>query len=303
MKKITIILLTILSLTACNKTYREDDWQDTHQIDLTDLVQSYDLWYVDIERTEGPGNVSFMSKAFTMSFMPNYEVYANNNIVGLGISGNGYGISTGTYQVFDRDHIISINDDIDGIYDFEVVQISQNEIKLVSRSENVSYYLTGYQKSDFDYDALFYDNITYFLQEYEAWTKTFTNILSPSEPFVNENHLTFYVEGNDNVFESSESPVTIAPTQIYWDYTGTYEVLNARQNNRKELYLYYDLDNSQETFLLTIIDDQHIRLQNTLTDNVYEFEGHGYIQYRPKAQRLKSKFSKKHIFDYKKTQS
>jgi len=303
MKKLTIILLTVLSITACNRTYREDDWQDTRQIDLTDLVQSYDLWYVDIERTEGPGNISFMSKAFTMSFMPNYEVFANNNIVGLGISGNGYGISTGTYQVYDSEHIISINDDIDGIYDFEVVQISRNEIKLINRSENVSYYLTGYQKADFDYDALFYDNITYFLQEYETWSKTFADIVSPSEPFVNENHLTFYVEGNDNVFESSESPVNIPIGQIFWDYTGSYEVLNTYQNNHKDLILYYDIDNSREKFLLTIVDDQHIRLQNTVTDNIYEFEGHGYIQYRPKAKRLKSKLSNTHTFDYKKIKS
>lgn len=300
MKKITIILLTILSLTACNKTYREDDWQNDRQIDLTNLVQSYYLWYVDIDRTEGTGNISFLSKAFTISFMPDFEVYANNNIVGLGITGNGYGISTGTYQVFDRNGIISINDDIDGIYDFEVVQISRNEIKLINRSENVSYYLIGYQKADFDYDALFYDNITYFLQEYEAWTKTYADIVSPSEPFVNENHLTFYVEGNDNVFESSESSVNIPTEQIYWNYTGTYEVLNTSQNNHKELILYYDIDNSRETFLLTIIDDRHIRLHNTVTDNIYEFEGHGYIQYRPKGKRLKSKSFNRQASNYQK---
>ena len=303
MKRITIFLLVLIGFASCNRTYRESNLQAARQIDLTDLVQSYELWFIDIERTEGPGNISFMSKAFTISFMPNYEVYANNNIVGLGINGNGYGINTGTYQIFDSGQTISINDDLDGIYDFEVVQISQNEIKLISRSENVSYYLTGYEKVEFDFDALFYDNITYFLQEYEAWIKTFDDIVSPSEPFVNENHLTFYVEGNDNIFESSESPVNIPIGQIFWDYTGTYEVLHTRQNNRKELFLYYDMDNSQEKFLLTIIDDQHIRLQNTVTDNIYEFEGHGYIQYRPKAKRLKSKFSKKHTFDYKKIQS
>jgi hypothetical protein len=40
---------------------------------------------------------------------------------------------------------------------------------------NTTYYLIGYQRSNFDYDRLFYDNIHYFLQEYKAWEKVYTN--------------------------------------------------------------------------------------------------------------------------------
>ncbi len=292
MKKGLIILLIVsLSLSACNWTNR-DDTLDDPGIGLTDLLQSYDLWYVDIDQTTGPGNVNFVSKAFTLSFMPDYEVFANNNIAGLGQTGNGYGISIGTYRIYDRDGILSITDDIAGTYDFEVEQIDNYSIRLTNRAANVSYLLTGYQKNEFDYDGVFYDNITYFLQEYEAWTKTDADIVSPSAPFVFENHLRFYVSGNTNVFESSESRPNIPTGQIYWDYSGAYEVLNTSQENRKELLLYYDVNNEQETFILKILDDQNIQLHNMQTDNIYWLTGHGYIQYRPASKRLK-KSSKK----------
>ena len=292
MKKGIIILLVVsLGLSSCNLTYRNDTL-DEPGIGLTDILQSYDLWYVDIDQTTGPGNISFVSKAFTISFLPDYEVYANNNIAGLGLTGNGYGISIGTFRAYDREGILSITDDIDGTYDFEVKQIDNYTIRLTNRAVNVSYLLTGYQKNEFDYDGLFYDNITYFLQEYEAWTKTDAEIVSPSAPFVFENHLRFFVSGNTNVFESSESRTNIPTGQIYWDYSGAYDVLNTSQENRKELLLYYDINNEQETFILKILDDQNIQLHNTQTDNIYWLTGRGYIQYRPTAKRLK-KSSKK----------
>ncbi len=289
MKRIYVILVILsISLSSCNWTNREDSFNEP-DFSLTDLLQSYDLWYIDIDKTTGTGNISFMSKAFTMSFMPNGEVFANNNIVGLGITGNGYGIDTGFYTAYDYDGVLSITDDISGQYDFEVSYTAYNEIQLYNRAENVTYYLTGYQKSHFDFDKLFYENVTYFLQEYEAWHKVFENLAHPSEPFTAENHLSFYVEGNQNVFVSSESPLNIAVAQIYWDYTGVYEVHNTSRENEKRLVLYYDINNEQERFNLEILDDTHIRLTNTETGNIYEFYGQGYIQYRPAKRRLAQK--------------
>ncbi len=286
-KTLTILILLALSLSSCNWSYRDDEDAYNSRANLTDLLQSYNLWYVDIDRATGPGNVSFMSKAFTMSFMPDYEVFANDNMVGLGQTGNGFGIRIGTYQVYNRNGILSIVDDLAGQYDFEVRQLNQNEISLYNRAEDVTYILVGYQKSNFDYDKLFYNNVTYFLQEYQAWSKVFADVVSPSEPFVLENHLTFYVDGNTNVFESSESDPNLPLASIYWDYTGTYEVLNTSYQDEKDLVLYYDLNNSREKFALSIIDDQTIELHNLVTDNIYRFEGRGYIQYRPKAKRIK----------------
>ena len=184
MKKWTIILLLVsLVLSSCKWEYRDDTFAG-HSMRLSDLLQSFDLWYVDIDQTTGTGDVGFVSRAFTMSFMPNHEVYANNNMVGFGYTGNGYGISIGTYRVYNRDGILSITDDIAGTYDFIVNQIDQYTISLTNLSENVTYFLVGYQQSEFDYDAVFYDNVAYFLQEYEAWTKYYADLVSPSEPFV-----------------------------------------------------------------------------------------------------------------------
>jgi hypothetical protein len=95
------------------------------------------------------------------------------------------------------------------------------------------------------------------------------------------------VSGNENVFESSESDPNIPLSQIYWDYSGSYEVLNTTYNNRKELILYYDLNNAQEQFILSILEDDLIQLEQVSSGNIYRFKGYGYIQYKPNAKRLK----------------
>ncbi len=289
MKKIYIILIVFaFGLSSCRWTNRSDTLDET-AASLSDLLFTYDLWYVDIDKTTGTGNVPFMSRAFTISFLPGGEVYANDNMVGLGYTGDGLGIRIGFYTVYNQSSMLSIDDDISGQYDFEVAQINNNTIRLHNRAENVTYFLTGYLQSQFDYDALFYDNVTYFLQEYEAWHKVYEDLPHPSEPFVAENHLRFYVNGNTNVFDSSTSPPNWPLTQLHWDYYGDYEVVNTRQAASKKLFLYYNINNQQESFVLTVLNDQRIRLTNLNTGNVFEFEGAGYIQYRPQAKRLKKK--------------
>ena len=53
------------------------------------------------------------------------------------------------------------------------------------------------RNASFDYDFVFYDNIHYFLQEYEAWEKTFTSELWVLlNEFDNENYLQFLAGGN-----------------------------------------------------------------------------------------------------------
>lgn len=280
MKKILYILSAIiltLSISSCTIEERYNDYQDTQS--LTQLLQSYDLWYVDIDQTTGTGDVPFVSRAFTISFMYNGNVFANNNIVGIGTTGNGYGIPVGQYSVFDYDGIVEINHAIDGIVPFEVRQISNNEIELYNRSQNVRYLLVGYQKTHFDYDRLFYENITYFLQEFEAWTKVYEDLAQPNAIFAGEHHLAFYVEGDTNTFQSSESAPNTAVNQIIWDYTGNYDVYNTSIENVKDLVLRYYVNNSEEDFELEIINDQRIRLININTNNIYEFEGRNYIEY------------------------
>ncbi len=296
MKKIYYILSFILltaSLSSCRWEQREDAQENAVvQMPLSDLLCSYDLWYVDIDQTQGTGNITFVSRAFTMSFMSDGQVFANNNIVGLGQTGNGFGINTGVYDVYNRSGILSIHDDVFGSADFEVTQLSLNEISLYNRAQNVTYFLVGYQKYNFDYDRLFYENITYYLQEYEAWTKTGENIVTPQAPFIEENHLTFYVDNDTNVFDSSVSPSNIPILDIYWDYSGDYDVQNTSVENVKDLLLTYYGNNGSENFDLDVVDDETIILTNIQTGNSFTYKGRNYIQYKTGAKRLKHKIPK-----------
>jgi len=297
MKKLIYILSAILlvsGLSSCTIEERVNDYQDNQN--LTQLLQSFDLWYVDIDQTSGTGDVPFVSRAFTMSFMYNGNIFANNNIVGIGRTGNGYGINIGEYQTFNYDGIVEINHPIDGVVPFEVRQISMNEIELYNRSQNVRYTLVGYQKSHFDYDRLFYENISYFLQEFEAWTKVYEDLPQPSALFSAEHHLAFYVANHSNTFQSSESDPSTPVPSIIWDYTGNYNVYNTSTENVKDIVLKYYIDNSEEAFELEIINDQKIRLININTNNLYEFEGRNYIEYmRPgRLKNLKKTINKTH---------
>jgi len=299
MKKSIYILFIFASigLSSCTEIIRENNYDNSTQLSLNELIRSYDLWYVDIDQTQGTGNIPFVSRAFTMSFMYNGDVMANNNIVGIGQTGNGYGIIIGNYQTSNRSSMLEISHPIDGTVNFEVKQISNNEIELYNRYENVRYLLVGYQKNHFDYDKLFYENITYFLQEYETWTKTYEDIIDPNAVFRAENHLAFFVDGNTNSFNSSIDAPNTSINNIQWDFAGTYEVYNTSTEDVKSLELRYDINNEQEAFELQILDDNTIRLLNLNSDNLYEFRGRSYIQYmraqgRPKI--LKKKIDKRH---------
>ena len=88
---------------------------------LEEVVTANDLWYIDYNNTNGTGDVPFLSKAFTISFI-NGNVYANNNLVGIGTAGNGFGIQIGYYDTFDGS--LKIDHNLDGFYNFEVIQLT-----------------------------------------------------------------------------------------------------------------------------------------------------------------------------------
>ena len=171
MKTVKLLLSFALLSTLFTSCYTEiivDDFNEPG-ISINQLLSSHELWYVDINATQGFGETPFLQKAFTISFI-NGVVYANNNIVGLGDSGNGFGIDVGRYDAYDM--ILDVVHDIDGFETFDVYKIDNNTIELYNPNNDTSYFLDGYQRSNFDYDFVFYDNIHYFLQEYEAWEKT-----------------------------------------------------------------------------------------------------------------------------------
>ena len=271
--------LIALLFTSCYTEVVVDDYAyDNYQepISVNQLLNSYELWYVDINETIGYGETPFLQMAFTVSFR-NGNLYANNNLVGIGSQGNGYGIQIGYYNAYNM--ILDIDHDIDGYDSFDVYQIDYNTIELYNPFNDTSYFLHGYQRANFDYDYVFYDNIQYFLQEYEAWEKTYTSNFGALNEFDNENFLQFLSGGNDNNFRSSQDPEGTNPNNIYWDYSGLYGVNDVNGNMYlKTLTLDYDyFDN--EFFELSIVNDQRVELYHPSSGTVYEFTGRGYIQY------------------------
>ena len=278
MKTLKLLFFTLIAaavFSSCNVVFEDSFEDDLYEVSLEEVVSDYDLWYVDYHRTTGNGDVSFISKAFTLSFL-NGILYANNNIADIGRTGNGLGIDVGTYNTFTG--LLKTNHDLDGIYNFEVTVISNNEIKLYNYRENVNYYLIGYNVSTFDYDKLFYENIEYFLQEYVAWEKVARSINGSANGFDNENYLQFTPE-NITTFYSSIDPNGTDIDTINWDFIGDYEVFDVvGYEDLKILTLNYDNGDIEE-FELSVINDNKIELYHINSDTSYDFAGRGFIQY------------------------
>jgi len=267
---LSLILMGLLE--SCNLTVIENI---APEITLQEQLQSFELWYVDINATMGNGQVPFLQKAFTVSFLHS-GFYANNNLVNLGSNGNGFGLNVGSYSTFRN--TLSINHIIDGLYSLEVYPISFDEIEIYDPVSDTSYRLIGYQRSEFDYDAVFYDNIEYFLQEYEVWNKISTSEFGDLNAFDAENYLRFFPD-KINVFQSSQDKVGTDFDLLKWDFEGGYEVFDVAENpSVKILTLDYDLFDN-ETFELTILNDGTIQLYHTASGTEYLFRGQYNIEY------------------------
>ena len=252
-----------------------------NSVSLSQLMSSYDLWYIDYNRTTGTGDIPFVSRAFTLSFF-NGIMYANNNMVDVGRTGNGLGIEVGSYDTFDI--FLETFHDIDGRNDFEVEQISQNRIRIYSTRQNVSYQLIGYQRSNFDYDLLFYDNIEYFLQEYEAWERTGISDEGTPNVFDDEHFLQFTPE-NMTTFYSSQDPFGTDIASITWDFVGSYEIFDVQGfTDLKILTLYYD-NGDNEDFELSVVNDGLISLYQGSSGTTYQFSGRGFIQFLKNSEK------------------
>ena len=276
LKLLSGFALVAILFTSCYTEVIVDDFDNTPSISLNQLLSSYELWYVDINQTTGFGETPFLQIAFTLSFR-NGTLYANNNLVGFGTQGNGFGIPVGDYTTSNM--FLDIYHDIDGFETFDVYQIDNNTIELYNPNNDTSYFLNGYQRNTFDYNFIFFDNIHYFLQEYEAWEKTYTSEVGVLNEFDNENYLQFLAGGNDSEFRSSQDIDIANIDNIFWDYTGIYGVQDIVDNMYlKTLTLDYDFF-SNEYFELDVINDALIELYHPSSGTYYEFEGRGYIQF------------------------
>ncbi len=276
MKTIKLLLISLATIISakCTTIVEDDSYNSVNE---PKIIEKFDLWYVDYNRTTGTGDIPFLSRAFTLSFF-NGQLYANNNLVGVGQTGNGLGIKIGFYD-YNRSKIF-IQHNIYGNYELDIQQVAFNEIKFYDRFSGLAYYLIGYNRSSFNYDRLFYDNIHYFLQEYNVWEKVYTSNAGNPNPFDAEGYLKFLAGGNDDSFRSSKDFNLSNINNIYWDYNGRYSV----HNNGRRLNLYYST-NDFEAFDITVLNDQRISLYHISSGTTYEFIGRGFIQYLKKDKK------------------
>ncbi len=286
-----LFAISLLASSCYNEVILEDDFIVESSFNTDQVLQSFDLWYVDINATNGNGEVPFLQRAFTISFDRGI-VYANNNIVGIGKSGNGFGIDVGSYSTFSG--VIEIDHDIDGLWALDVFAVNTNTIELYDSRSRTSYFLNGYQQSSFDYDRVFYENLHYFLQEYEAWEKTFTSEEGGLNEFDDENYLQFFSDGGE-YFRSSVDVSNTPLPNLQWDYEGNYELFDTDEETLKTLTLDYEFLGN-DYFELYVINDSTIELYHVASETVYEFTGRGYIQYlksSAKTGKVRSKTSNK----------
>lgn len=275
-------LLATLMVSCYADMLIEDEFIEESAFNTDQVLQSYDLWYVDINATRGNGEVPFLQRAFTISF-DRGVVYANNNIVGLGKTGGGYGIDVGTYATLRG--IVDIDHDIDGLWALEVYAANGNTIELYDASSDTSYFLKGFQTNNFDYDMVFYDNINYFMQEYDAWEKIYTSETGALNDFDNENYLQFL----PNFFLSSLDVPNMGISNIQWDFEGDYQVYDVLGDTTlKTLTLDYDFF-EDDYFELYVINDSTIELYHPDSGTTYEFKGRGYQQYLKSGKGVESK--------------
>ena len=275
-KKLLFGLLGIglLASSCYTEVILDDDVIVESAFNTDQALQSYDLWYIDINATKGNGEVPFLQRAFTLSFV-NGTIFANNNMVGFGKTGDGLGIDVGSYATFSG--VVDIDHDLDGAWTFDVYAVNDNTLELYNRRTDTSYFLNGYQTRNFDYDRLFYENVEYLLQEYEAWEKSYTSEVVAINEFDEENFLRFFA-ANGGYFQSSVDAVGTALPNLVWDYEGDYEVFDTNDELLKTLTLDYDYMGN-DYFELYVINDSTIELYHVASETVYEFTGRGFVQY------------------------
>ena len=284
-----LLFIGLMASSCYTDVIIEDDFIEASPVNTALVLESYDLWYIDINASRGNGEVPFLQRAFTISFNRGI-VYVNNNLAGIGKTGNGFGIDVGAYATLNG--AVDVDHDIDGLWFLEVLAVNDRTIELYNPDTNTSYVLRGYQRNNFDYDSVFYDNIHYFLQEYEAWEKTFTSEVGAINEFDEENYLQFLSGGGQGVFRSSVDNLALPLSDLVWDYEGVYEVFDVQGDSTlKTLTLDYDFLGN-DYFELYVINDSTIELFHVASGTVYEFTGRGFVQFlkaNPKVGKKREK--------------
>ncbi len=271
------VFLGLLVSSCYTEVIIEDEFiVEEPAFDVNQVLSSYELWYVDINATKGNGEVPFLQRAFTISFERG-NLYANNNISGIGKNGNGFGIDVGTYNGIRG--VVEINHDAEGLWVLDVFVLNNRTIELYDRTSDTSYFLIGYQRNNFDYDMVFYDNIQFFLQEFAAWEKIYTSQVGAINDFDRESYLQFLSGDQGDFFRSSIDATGTAINKLQWDFEGDYQVYDVpNDSSLKTITLSYDFAGN-DYFELYVINDSTIEMYHPKSGTTYEFKGRGYVQY------------------------
>ncbi|MFS4415813.1 nicotinic acid mononucleotide adenyltransferase [Maribacter sp. 2307ULW6-5] len=281
-----LLLMAALLFSCTREVLVSDNFITASAFNTEQVLQSFDLWYVDIHATQGRGEVPFLQRAFTVSF-DRGTLYANNNIVGIGKTGGGLGIDVGFYRALNG--AVEVDHDVDGLWTLEIFAVDRATLELYDPRSDTSYFLIGYQRNTFDYDRVFYENINYLVQEYDAWEKTFTSNEGAINDFDRENYLQFL----PSFFRSSVDLPGTPIGALQWDFEGNYQVYDvANDPSLKTLTLEYDFMGN-DYFELYVINDSTIELYHPDSGTVYEFKGRGYQQYLKRAKGTADKKRKK----------
>ena len=287
-----IVLLGTLTSSCYSDVILEEEYIDAPVFNVAQALQSHELWYVDINATLGNGEVPFLQRAFTLTFDRGI-LYANNNIAGIGKTGNGFGIDVGNFSTFPG--TVEIRHDVDGLWLLDVYVVNSSTLELYDSRSDTSYYLKGFQRHNFDYDLVFYDNINYFLQEYDVWEKVYTSQQGAVNEFDKENFLQFLSGTQGNFFRSSVDKNGTPRNSLVWDFEGDYRVYDVQNDETlKTLTLDYDFMGN-DYFELYVINDSTIELYHPDSGTVYEFKGRGYIQYLKSGNTVDTKKRQKTI--------
>lgn len=272
-----VLFVMSLFLGSCYaELWVEDDFVAETPWQTADVLESYDLWYVDIHQTRGQGEVPFLQMAFTLSF-DRGVLRANNNLVGIGKTGGGLGVAVGSYAPLSG--AVEVVHQLDGLWELEVYVEGPNAIELYDPLSDTSYYLRGYDRHLFDYDSLFYDNIHYFLQEYAAWERIAVHTEGRSNAFDQERYLAFFASAGRDAFRSSTDPGGLPLGDIYWDYQGAYQIYDVPgEPEMKTITLEYQ-GLGDDYFELYVADDATVELYHPDSGTLYVFGGRGYQAY------------------------
>ncbi|MBW2962987.1 hypothetical protein [Mesonia aestuariivivens] len=266
MKNFLSLLFFAIILSSCGSD--DDSTPQLQSNSIQELLESYDLWYVEPDQFSSDFNLG--QDAITFSFLNN-QLYANKNLVGFNPEIIGEQETSYSVEQTENTANVTINDT-----EFKVIGISGNSLKLVD-DDNTAFYITGYNASEFpSLDIIYFERMAHLFNEYKFWQKTETE--NPDEidgEFSSINHIEFSAIRN---FKSSEDAEGLTYDEINWQYQGSYKLTKMEDDDgnisNELIFVYLDENNREnDTLKVRVINENKIQLSESESGIHYLFEG------------------------------